>query len=284
MVTELQRQIMETLNVKPSIDPETELRARIDFAKEYLLKTGARGYVLGISGGLDSCISGYILQKSVEEARAETGNDEYKFIAMLLPYGVQGDAEDAKTVAAFIGADRVIELNIKPMVDAFEATYNASVNGGKLSDFAKGNAKARARCTSQYAVASDFGLLVGGSDNANEALTGFFTKSGGDGSFDLCPISGLTKIQETQILELVGAPSVILTKKPTADLLDAKPQQADEDELGLTYTQTSAFLTGEDIGEEATQIIEKRYLQTEHKRQLPVTPFDAWWKEPAAVV
>lgn len=283
MVTPLQQHIIETLNVQKTIDPETELRSRIDFAKEYLLKTGARGYVLGISGGLDSCISGYILQKSCSELKAETGED-YKFVAMLLPYGVQGDAEDAKTVAEWIGSDKIIELNIKPMVDAFEATYNASVDGEPLRDFSKGNAKARARCTSQYAVASDFGLLVGGSDNSNEALTGFFTKSGGDGSFDLCPISGLTKIQETEILKLVGAPSVILTKKPTADLLDGKPQQADEDELGLTYAQTSAYLTGEDIGEEAAQIIEQRYLQTEHKRQLPVTPFDAWWKEPVSVV
>jgi NAD+ synthase len=94
----------------------------------------------------------------------------------------------------------------------------------------------------------------------------------------------LTKVQETEILKLVGAPSVIITKKPTADLLDGKPQQADEDELGLTYAQTTAYLTGEDVGKEVADIIEQRYLMTEHKRQLPVTPFDAWWKEPVAVV
>ena len=123
MVTELQRHIIETLNAKPAIDPETELRSRIDSSKAFLLNTPMKGYVLGISGGLDSCLSGYILQKSVEELRAETGDNEYKFIAMLLPYGVQGDAEDAKASAAFIGADRVIELNIKPMVDAFTETY-----------------------------------------------------------------------------------------------------------------------------------------------------------------
>ena len=144
MVTPLQQHIIETLNVQKTIDPETELRSRIDFAKEYLLNSGARGYVLGISGGLNSCISGYILQKSCSELKAETGED-YKFVAMLLPYGVQGDAEDAKTVTRFINADRVIELNIKPMVDAFTETYNAVVDGEELSDFNRGNLKAKAR-------------------------------------------------------------------------------------------------------------------------------------------
>lgn len=277
MPTPLQMKIIETLKVKPVIDAEEELCNRIRFAKEYLLASGARGYVLGISGGLDSCISGYILQKSVEEIRIESGNDEYEFVAMLLPYGVQGDAEDAKVVVSFIGADRVIDLNIKPMVDAFEVTYNASVNGEKLRDFNKGNLKAKARSAAQYAVGSQNSLLVGGSDNANEALTGFFTK-GGDGLFDVCPISGLTKAQETDILKLVGAPSAILTKKPTADLLDENPQQSDEDELGLTYAQTTEYLMGKDVGKEVADIIEQRYLQTEHKRQLPVTPFDTWWK------
>lgn len=281
MPTPLQLKIIETLNVKKTIDPATELRARIDSTKAFLLNTPMKGYVLGISGGLDSCLSGYILQKSCSELKTETGED-YKFIAMLLPYGIQGDAEDAKTVASFIGADRVIELNIKPMVDAFTETYNAAVDGDKLSDFNRGNLKARARCSAQYAVGAQNNCLVGGADNSNEALMGYFTLAG-DGFFDWCPISGLTKSQETEILRFVGAPSAILTKKPTADLLDEKPQQADEDELGVTYSQTNAFLTGEDVGKEATEIIEQRYLKTEHKRHLPATPFDAWWQEPVIV-
>jgi NAD+ synthase len=284
MVTPLQQHIIETLNVKKTIDPETEFRSRVDFAKELLLTTSMKGYVLGISGGLDSALSGRILAQATTELKNETDNEEYKFIAMLLPYGVQGDGEEAKLLAHdFIKADRVIELNIKPMVDALEESYNASVDGDKLSDFNKGNAKARARCSAQYTVGSQFGLLVGGSDNANEATIGYFSK-GGDGFFDACPISGLTKAQEIEIMRFLDAPSFVITKKPTADLLDGKPQQADEDELGVTYAETNSYLAGEDINPAAQAIIEQRYIQTEHKRQLPITPFDTWWKEPISVV
>lgn len=281
MVTPLQKHIIETLNVKPFIDPEIEFRNRVDFSKELLLSTSMKGYVLGISGGLDSCISGKILQTACAELREQTGDNGYKFVAMLLPYGIQGDAADANFIARkFIAADEVIELNIKPMVEAFEITYNASVKGDKLRDFNRGNLKARARCSAQYAVGGQMNLMVGGSDNAIECAQGFFTKSGGDGSFDFCPVSGLTKAQETEILRFLDAPSFILVKAPTADLLDENPQRTDEDELGITYAQANAYLAGEDVSEEATAIIEQRFLNTEHKRHLPITPADTWWKEP----
>ena len=67
----LQQQIMKALHVKPEINPQEEIRKRIDFLKEYLLKTGAKGFVLGISGGQDSTLAGKLAQLAVEELREE---------------------------------------------------------------------------------------------------------------------------------------------------------------------------------------------------------------------
>ncbi|MNC81881.1 NH(3)-dependent NAD(+) synthetase [compost metagenome] len=65
---------------------------------------------------------------------------------------------------------------------------------------------------------------------------------------------------------------------PTADLLDNKPQQADETELGITYNVLDDYLLGKTVDPEVQAKIEQRYKITQHKRELPATPFDEWWK------
>ena len=67
--TNIQEQIREELKVKQQIDVEAEIRARIDFLKAYLLHTGARGFVLGLSGGQDSTLTGKLAQLAVAETR-----------------------------------------------------------------------------------------------------------------------------------------------------------------------------------------------------------------------
>jgi NAD+ synthase len=111
----LQAQIMKELNISPTIQPQEEIRKRIDFLKNYIIKTKAKGYVLGISGGQDSTLAGRLAQLAVEELRNE-GLDAL-FIAVRLPYGVQQDEEDAKRSLAFIRADRETVFNIKTAVD-----------------------------------------------------------------------------------------------------------------------------------------------------------------------
>ena len=87
----LQEDIISQLGVKPTINPEEEVRKSIDFLKAYMLKHPfLKTYVLGISGGQDSSLSGRLAQLAVEELRAET-KENYQFIAIRLPYGVQAD-------------------------------------------------------------------------------------------------------------------------------------------------------------------------------------------------
>lgn len=283
MVTPLQKHIIETLNVKPTIDPAEELRARIDFLKNYLLSSGARGYVLGISGGQDSALAGKIAQLAISELRESTGDNSYKFLALLLPYGVQKDAEDALLSVEFIQADEVMNFNIKEPVDAFENTFNRTSRTADgvpdiLRDFFKGNLKAVMRMATQYAFGGQNGLLVLGTDHAAEATVGFMTKTG-DNCADVLPLSGLNKRQGKAILRLLNAPEILIKKAPTADLLDANPGQADEMELGIKYETLDDYLEGIDVDPEAAARIEQRFLMTEHKRHVPITMYDTWVEE-----
>ncbi|MEH7344600.1 ammonia-dependent NAD(+) synthetase [Bacillus sp. JJ1532] len=271
----IQKEIMEKLHVNPHIDPKEEVRNRITFLKEYLIKTRAKGYVLGISGGQDSTLAGKLAQLAVEELRKE--DHEAMFIAVRLPYGVQGDEEDAKLALSFIKADREYVFNIKSAVDDILHEYNSIVINNSLSDYQKGNVKARMRMIAQYAFGGESGLLVIGTDHAAEAITGFYTKFG-DGGADVTPLTGLTKRQGKALLKELGADERLYLKVPTADLLDLKPGQADETELGISYDELDDYLEGKQVSQDAVDKIERRYLLSEHKRRMPASMHDNWWK------
>ncbi len=270
----LQKEIATSLGVNPDIDPVAEVERRVAFLADYLLATGAAGFVLGISGGQDSTLAGRLAQLAVERVRAQ-GADA-SFLAVRLPYRVQHDAADAEAALAFIDPDEAIEVNIEHGVDGIEKDVEAA-SGEQLSDFTRGNIKARVRMVTQYALAGHHRMLVIGTDHAAEAVTGFFTKFG-DGAADILPLSGLSKRQGRMLLETLGAPAHIAHKVPTADLLDGQPGRSDEDELGLRYEQIDDYLEGREVVAAVADRIETKYRSTEHKRRLPVTPMDDWWR------
>ena len=271
---DVQARIIAELNVTPVVDPAEQVRARIDFLKAYLRATGAKGLVLGISGGQDSTLAGRLCRMAVEEVAAEGG--AARFVAVRLPYGVQRDEDDAQLALDFIDPQETVVFNIRGGVDGLSADF-AEATDGPISDFGKGNVKARMRMVAQYALAGEGGLLVVGTDHAAEAVTGFFTKFG-DGGADILPLSGLTKRQGRSLLEYLGAPARLFLKVPTADLLDGVPGQSDEANLGLRYRDIDAFLEGADIDPEIAEKIEARFMQTRHKRAVPVSMFDEWWR------
>ncbi|MCM3127972.1 ammonia-dependent NAD(+) synthetase [Paenibacillus provencensis] len=269
-----QKEIMEALNVKPSIVASEEISARVNFLKDYCKKTGAKGYVLGISGGQDSTLAGRLAQLAVESLREE--GYEARFTAIRLPYGTQLDEADAIEALKFIQPDDAVVFNIEEPVNAFASEYS-SASGEALADYHKGNVKARMRMIAQYAFAGEREALVIGTDHAAEAVTGFFTKFG-DGGADILPLTGLSKGQGRELLKELNASERLYLKTPTADLLDNKPQQADETELGITYEELDSYLTGNQVDSDSVTKIEARYKASQHKRELPVTPYDEWWK------
>lgn len=272
----LQRQIIEELKVLPTIDVEQEIRKTIDFLKEYAKKhTFLKGFVLGISGGQDSTLTGKLTQMAVDELNEEAGEQKYSFWAVRLPYGVQTDEQDCQDALDYINPTKIYTVNIKEAVDA--SVKALSTAGIELSDFAKGNEKARERMKVQFSIAAMNGGVVLGTDHAAEAITGFYTKFG-DGGADLTPIFRLNKRQGRQILKQLNCPAHLYEKTPTADLEEDRPSLPDEAALGLTYEQIDDYLEGKKIPEQARKTLESHYIRSMHKRHLPITIFDAFWK------
>src|SRR5699024_7394883 len=169
---------------------------------------------------------------AIEEIRSETGDEAYQFIAVRLPYGVQGDEKDAIEVIKWIQPDQQMVVNIKDSVDS--VVDELEKQGQIVSDFNKGNIKARQRMIVQYAIAGD-GKGVGlRSDHAAESISRFYTKCG-DGAADMRPLVRLNKRQGAKLLQELGAPAAFYTKIPTADLEDNRPALAVEEELGVSY-------------------------------------------------
>jgi len=273
--------IVAEMRVLPVLDCPFEILRRIEFIKQCLLKAGLKTLVLGISGGVDSSTCGRLAQLAINELNDQGTDNDYRFIAVRLPYAEQADEDDAQAAIQFIQPSQAIEINIQPGCDAIHSSVTAAINSiGLLPqsdatiDFNKGNVKARMRMIAQYEVAGILGGLVIGTDHSAENVTGFYTKFG-DGACDLAPLFGLNKRQVRQLANALGAPEVLVLKAPTADLESLSPAKPDEDALGLSYDQIDDFLEGKSIALEAEQHLIGIYLRTQHKRQAIATIYDA---------
>ncbi|MGM9920573.1 MAG: ammonia-dependent NAD(+) synthetase [Bhargavaea sp.] len=272
----LQEEIIRELKVKPEIDPRQEIRLSVDFMKDYArAHPFLEGFVLGISGGQDSTLAGKLAQMAVDELNEEESTDRYKFHAIRLPYGEQFDEKDVDDAMAFISPSESYRINIKPAVDASAAALAEA--GVPLSDYVKGNEKARERMKAQFAVAAMKKAVVIGTDHGAEAITGFYTKFG-DGAADIVPLFRLNKRQGRALLKELGCPEHLYQKVPTADLEEDRPAIPDEVALGLTYDDIDDYLEGKKISPEAQAKLENYYMNSRHKRHLPITVYDDFWR------
>ncbi|GAB7531124.1 ammonia-dependent NAD(+) synthetase [Pseudomonas sp. 3A(2025)] len=274
MSNQLQTDIARDLGIDRQWQAGSEqqhITRRVDFIKSVLKDSGCKTLVLGISGGVDSLTTGRLCQLAVEQLRGQ-GHDA-RFIAVRLPYRTQADESDAQASLDFIRPDLITTTNIAQGVDGLMAAIDIEglQPSPELTDFAKGNVKARARMVAQYAIANFTHGLVVGTDHAAEALMGFFTKFG-DGACDLAPLSGLTKGQVRLVAAALGAPAQLVYKAPTADLEELQPGKLDEVAYGCSYAELDAYLMGEDVTPATQAIIEAAYGRTAHKRQLPRVP------------
>lgn len=275
-----QQDIIDEMKVLPVIEPEFEIQRRIDFIKRQLKKAGLKKLLLGISGGIDSATCGRLAQLAVEQLNQEENSSEHQFVAVRLPYSIQADESDAQLALQFIQPGESIAINVQSGVDAIHAETCKVLNEEGLPapsaaqlDFSKGNVKARTRMIAQYEIAGLIGALVIGTDHSAENITGFFTKWG-DGACDLAPLFGLNKRQVRLLAKTLGAPELLITKAPTADLEDLAPGKTDEDALGLGYDQLDDFLEGQPVAAEVSQLIIDTFLKTQHKRQPIPTLYD----------
>lgn len=271
--------IVAEMRVLPLIDPRFEFERRRDFIAQRLLAAHSHTLVLGISGGIDSCLCGKLAQAAVDQLNAKYGAG-YQFIAVRLPYGVQHDEHEAQMSVDFIQPSVAMAVNVKLGADGIHEEVlgamqlaNLLDNTAASIDFVKGNVKARTRMAIQYEIAGLTGGLVLGTDHSAENITGFYTKWG-DGACDLAPLFGLSKRQVRQLASYLGAPDQLVDKTPTADLECDAPQKADEHVLGLSYDDIDDFLEGKAVSAEVEQRLIDIYTRTQHKRQPIPTIYD----------
>jgi NAD+ synthase len=273
-------QIIKEMMVQPSIDVEFEISRRVAFIKSHLVNSGLKTLVLGISGGVDSSTCGKLAQLAVNELNSEHDTQDYRFVAVRLPYDTQADEEDAQLALQFIEPSLNVSVNVKDGVEGIHNQVMASLPSDLVSEFApshtdfvKGNVKARARMVAQYDIAGLLGGLVLGTDHSAENITGFFTKWG-DGACDLIPLFGLNKRQVRALASHLGAPEVLITKAPTADLEELDPGKKDETALGISYDEIDDFLEGKPVASHVSEKLVAIFNATQHKRQAIPTVYD----------
>ena len=266
----MQQIIVNEMKVQPEIDVKQTIEEIKHFIKSYVTSHSfIQTLVLGISGGQDSTLVGKLAQIAVDELN-ESGDKQYQFVAVKLPYGVQRDADEVEEALKFIQPDKTITVNIKAAVDQSVATLKES--GIELTDFQKGNEKARERMKAQFSIAAYMSGIVLGTDHSAENVTGFYTKYG-DGAADIAPIFGLNKRQGRALLKYLNAPRQLYEKTPTADLEDNQPQLPDEVALGVTYEEIDDYLEGKSISSASAQRIETLFIKNAHKRELAYTRY-----------
>ncbi len=229
------------------------------FLKDYLEKTHMDTYVLGLSGGVDSSLCACLALNAV-------GRERLKVIMMPINSN-PADLNDAMKLATLKDLDYIV-------VDATE-TYNQYVSDMKkagvfLSRDTLSNLKARIRMCILYAYAQEHRGLVIGTDNKDERFTGYFTKHG-DGACDILPIAHLLKEEVVKASKLVGVPTELAERVPTAGLFEG---QTDEGQMGVAYKDLDAYLKGKRVKKEVEERILYLNRISAHKRDATPMPID----------
>lgn len=225
--------------------------------RKLLQKTGANGFVLGLSGGIDSALVARII-KEVSPMNSA---------ALILPIkSSKKDLEDAQTCAKSIGIKtETIDLENEHGLILGKLKESSGFNEEKLR-ITSANLMARLRMSTIYAYANLHGYLVCGTDNLAEIHTGYFTKYG-DGACDVQVISNLLKSEVFELARYLEIPSEILQKAPSAGLWE---DQTDEIELGVTYDEIDRHIIGKEISKISSERIDYLHKVTMHKRQMPI--------------
>lgn len=237
-------------------EAQKEIAAIVDWLRDHTEKTGTRGYLLGLSGGIDSAVVAALCE------RALPGHT----LAVIMPcYSDSKDVEDAELVAEKIGC-RTIITDLTPSYDKIVGSLQGALDV-ESTKLALANIKPRLRMVTLYYYANLLNYLVVGTSNKCERYVGYFTKWG-DGAADVLPIAHLLKSQVRQLAVELGIPQRVIDKPPSAGLWQG---QTDEQEMGFSYQQLEAHLTGQPVSEDAAQRIEKLHRTSRHKLHLPPT-------------
>lgn len=223
---------------------------------DYAREAGARGYVLGLSGGIDSATAAALCQRAVGD----------QVLAAMLPcHSLAEDQAMAQLVADTFGLGTVA-VDLGEVYDSLVAALPS-----ELGRMAYANIKPRLRMAALYSLAQGHGYLVAGTGNKSELMVGYFSKYG-DGGVDVEPLGDLYKGQVRLLAQTLGVPQPVIDRPPTAGLW---PGQTDEGEMGITYDQLDSTLaaieTGHTDGIDPALLARVRRMISgcAHKRSMP---------------
>lgn len=227
----------------------------VEWIKERVNSAGAKGVVLGMSGGIDSAVVAALVKKAFPEN---------SFCVTMPCYSNPIDAEHAKLVADAIGMEmKTVVLN--DAFDAMKRLVGASDNDPKL---AIANIKSRLRMITLYYYAGLNNYLVAGTGNKSELTIGYFTKYG-DGGTDMLPLASFVKKEVRALADYLEIPEIVITKPPTAGLWE---NQTDETEMGMSYEELDHYILTGEAGEAVKNKVDIMNSRSEHKRS-PIPKF-----------
>jgi len=240
--------------------------------RERAADAGANGFVVGLSGGIDSAVVARLAQLATPG----------EVVGVLMP--CHSDPQDERDAAAFAtqASLQTIRVDLRSAYDALTATLKpaleslpASIHREKPHDDLRAriplaNVKPRMRMTTLYFVANSLNYLVAGTGNRSEASIGYYTKYG-DGGVDLLPIVNLVKSQVRALARELKVPENIINRTPTAGLWLG---QTDESEMGFTYEELERYLVDgpQSVAPALAAKIERLARASDHKRRMPPAP------------
>jgi len=213
------------------LDYENVKEQIVSFIKEQVEESGCKGVVIGLSGGLDSAVV-------TKLCILACGKD--KVYTLTMPTSQNKHSIDAEDLAIIFKTKNSV-IEISPILDIFSRASSENVYLNiqmRKNRLVAGNTAARVRMILLYQLANSHNLLVAGTGNKSELMTGYFTKHG-DGGCDMLPIGDLYKTEVKKLAKILGVPKSIIDKAPTAGLWE---NQTDEEELGITYKKLDIFL------------------------------------------
>lgn len=208
------------------IDPEAERKRLTQFIKKTFDEQGLDKAVIGISGGIDSSTSLFLLAQALPKEN---------IIAFHMPY-FETFSENIELIKQATDVS-VQNISIKPIVDAAKQTLGLS-DTTEIERVRIGNIAARTRMIILYDFAKKYSALVCGTENKSEYHLAYFTRFGDEAS-DIEPIQHLYKTQVYQLAKHLGVPKKVIEQKPTAGLWAG---QTDEGQFGFTYEEADQVL------------------------------------------
>lgn len=244
--------------------PVIEITERLILSiQQYYKQSGCKGFVIGMSGGLDCSVVTALCAKA-----------NVPILAVSMPF----EADKSKQRVAGINHGKLlcqrfsVPFKIVEITSAVQSIYERSdLEFSKENDFviadtnrrtlSRANVLPRVRMTTLYYIAQMMGRLVIGTGNLSEITMGYFTKWG-DGGSDFNPVKKITKSEMFLIAKHLNVPEEIINKKPSADLWD---EQSDEQEMGATYFEIDSYIRTNTASEHVKELVKRARKRSAHK-------------------